>query len=158
MQKNIFNKYVGALIAITVYCSCSNDDPNNIEGEWKLTSITTECVEPNLSEETETLMSNGLCCVSLSSTDTNDTFAITYTQLICEQLTFQDNELEVISEVGSERDTSYFSYQQNGEDVEVCTAFNQCINYTFSNNEVNLIFDIATITGSSCERIFSYKR
>lgn len=144
---------------VIISSSCSNEDENKLIGDWDLKSIETTCEQGSLNEEIEIFESNGMCCITVSTIEMNDFVELTYTDTSCSRISFKsENELEIITDNNSSRDTSILMYEIIDESIEVCSLDNQCINYTISNNEIMLSLDITTRTGLTCARNFIYRR
>jgi len=156
MKCSLISTCVTFLI-LTINLSCSKDE--NISGEWNLKSMSSICTQGNLIEEFETFESNGLCCITILTTEVNDTLELTFTTTTCQKLIINnDGQVDIINESNSIRDTSSYIYDIIDDNIEVCPIVNECVNYTLINNEIEITLPIATQSGLTCNRKFIYRR
>ena len=100
-----------------------------------------------------------MCCLSLSTTEINGSVEQTNTVTTCQKLIFRsDNQLEIINENNSVRDTSIFTFEFIDNNIEVCPAVNSCVNYTVIDNEIEISVEITTLSGLNCIRKFVYTK
>ena len=159
MKTTFTCQILGIIIMLLVFHSCSKEDGNNIFGEWNLKSINSECSQGTLDEEFEIFQSNDMCCISLSTTEINGSVELTNTVTTCQKLIFRsDNQLEIINENNSVRDTSIFTFEFIDSNIEVCPAVNSCVNYTVIDNEIELSVEITALSGLNCIRKFVYTK
>ena len=159
VKKQISKNFLGLVTILIISFSCSSEDESNIIGEWNLKSIETECAQGDLSHEAVTFESNDICCISLLTTEKNDTIEITYATSICQKLIFNnDNEIDIITGDNTAQDTVSFPYQVIDNDIEVCVVSNQCINYSIVDNSLELEIEITTRAGLTCNRKLIYQR
>jgi len=150
-------KYLGVILISLIIYSCSKEAENQIIGEWNLKSITSECLQGDLNEEFELSQSNDICCVTLSTTEMNDSFNITYTSKICQKLHFtNDTQLLIVNEDNSSRDTLTFTYQFVNDSIEACTNNNLCSNFYLNNDQIDFTVPITSQSDLICNRIFTY--
>ncbi|MEM9546439.1 MAG: hypothetical protein AAGA77_10735 [Bacteroidota bacterium] len=159
MKKTEFSSAVVQMIYITLFStlifSCTSDE-NNVVGVWNLKQMEPICDEEQVMETSET---NGDYCLDVTRTDSTGPTVLTTTSTTCLRLELNDmGSGTLMSSDGEEINSTEINYTVTENQLEVCDADNNCLNFEIDSDALILDLEIMTITGGQCNRVFTFRK
>lgn len=150
---------IGLLATSSLITSCDSEESSNILGQWQLKEIVSDCDEENIITVHTLIESDGDCCIETVRTDSSDSNIITFTSQLCQTINLEESGIGSITSADLEgNQTTPINYTVNNTMLEICDADNHCNTYVIESERLVLDLEVTTLSGTRCNRVFSYAR